>query len=253
MRCRLGANLRDTQSLHRQGLGHDPARHADDVDRAVRAAHAPSPRRLGDHAASDRGLLLHRLADPIAANAKRLADLEVRDNGKLRAEMLGQIRYLPRWFHYYGGLADKIEGEVTPIEKKGMFHYIAYEPVGVVAAITPWNSPLLLTAGSSRRRWRPATRSSSSLGVRLDVDARIGQLIGEAGFPPGVVNVVTGLGQEAASRWSSIRWSRDGLHRRRGRRAQDVRRRRARSSACRWSWAASRRTSSSRTPTSTTP
>ena len=118
----------------------------DDVDRAVRTAHkAFSEGPWATMHPSDRGLMLFKLADAIAANAERLADLEVRDNGKLRAEMLGQMRYLPRWFQYYGGLADKIEGKVTPIDKKGMFHYTNYEPVGVVAAITPWNSPLLLT------------------------------------------------------------------------------------------------------------
>ncbi|MBV8591602.1 MAG: aldehyde dehydrogenase family protein, partial [Acetobacteraceae bacterium] len=101
-----------------------------DVDRAVRAAHAAfTTGPWAQMTASDRGLLLYRLADVIAANTERLADLEVRDNGKLRVEMLGQMKYLPRWFQYYGGLADKVQGHVTPIDKKGMFHYIIYEPV----------------------------------------------------------------------------------------------------------------------------
>jgi hypothetical protein len=91
--------------------------------------------------ASERGALLRRLGDVIAENAEKLAELEVLDNGKLRAEMLGQMKYLPQWFYYYGGLADKIEGAVTPIDKPGMFHYIQYEPLGVVAVIAPWNSP----------------------------------------------------------------------------------------------------------------
>jgi aldehyde dehydrogenase (NAD+) len=78
--------------------------------------------------ASDRGMLLYRLADLIGQNAERLAELEVRDNGKLKVEMLGQMRYIPRWFQYYGGLADKIEGAVTPIDKGDMLHYIRYEP-----------------------------------------------------------------------------------------------------------------------------
>src|SRR5947208_2052054 len=102
-----------------------PRAQAEDVDRAVRAAHAAfiqGP--WAEMHASDRGLLLYRLADLIAQHAEELASLEVRDNGKLRVEMLGQMRYLPRWFQYYGGLADKIEGSVTPIDKKGMFHYV---------------------------------------------------------------------------------------------------------------------------------
>jgi (Z)-2-((N-methylformamido)methylene)-5-hydroxybutyrolactone dehydrogenase len=121
----------------------------------------------------------------------------VRDNGKLRAEMLGQMRYLPRWFQYYGGLADKIEGKVTPIDKKGMFHYISYEPVGVVAAITPWNSPLLLTC------WKlaPALAAGNTVVVKPSEFAstsmiELAGLFEKAGLPAGVVNVVTGFGHE---------------------------------------------------------
>src|SRR5688500_19884834 len=145
----------------------------------------------------DRGLLLHRRADLITQNAEELADLEVRDNGKLRVEMLGQMRYLPRWFQYYGGLADKIEGSVTPIDKKGMFHYVVHEPVGVVAAITPWNSPLLLTA------WKlaPALAAGNTVVVKPSEFTSASvlefmKLIEQAGFPPGVVNVVTGFGAD---------------------------------------------------------
>lgn len=170
-----------------------------DVDRAVQAAHAAfTSGPWARMTASDRGLMLYRLADVIAANAEELADLEVRDNGKLRVEMLGQMRYLPRWFQYYGGLADKIEGAVTPIDKDGMFHYISYEPIGVVGAITPWNSPLLLTA------WKlaPALAAGNTVVVKPSEYASasllgLARLFQEVGFPKGVLNVVTGLGAEA--------------------------------------------------------
>src|SRR5439155_23110019 len=116
----------------------------------------------------------------------------------LRVEMLGQMRYLPRWFQYYGGLADKIEGRVPPIDKKGMLHYVAYEPLGVVAAITPWNSPLLLTA------WKlaPALAAGNTVVVKPSEHASVSmlalaRLFHEVGFPPGVLNVVTGFGAEA--------------------------------------------------------
>ena len=172
-----------------------------DVDRAVQAAHAAfSAGPWAEMLPSDRGLLLYRLADVIAANAERLADLEVRDNGKLRVEMLGQMKYLPRWFQYYGGLADKVEGRVTPIDKKGMFHYVTYEPLGVVGAITPWNSPLLLTV------WKlaPALAAGNTVVVKPSEFASasmlgLAALFEEAGFPKGVVNVVTGFGQDAGS------------------------------------------------------
>ena len=172
---------------------------ARDVDRAVAAAHAAfESGPWASMTASDRGMLLYRLADLIARDAEIMADLEVRDNGKLRVEMLGQMRYLPRWFQYYGGLADKIEGAVTPIDKKGMFHYVSYEPIGVVAAITPWNSPLLLTA------WKlaPALAAGNTVVIKPSEFASasmlgLAKLFDEAGFPKGVINVVTGFGNEA--------------------------------------------------------
>ncbi len=176
-----------------------PQADAQDVERAVAAAHAAfTDGPWATMSASDRGLLMYRLADVIAEHAEELADLEVRDNGKLRVEMLGQMRYLPRWFQYYGGLADKIEGSVTPIDKKGMFHYVVHEPVGVVAAITPWNSPLLLTA------WKlaPALAAGNTVVVKPSEFASasmlgLARLFAKAGFPKGVINVITGFGAEA--------------------------------------------------------
>lgn len=178
-----------------------PRGDADDVDRAVKAAHAAfSSGPWATMTASDRGVLLYRLADLIGQNAERLADLEVRDNGKLKVEMLGQLRYIPRWFQYYGGLADKIEGAVTPIDKGEMLHYVRYEPVGVVGAITPWNSPLLLTV------WKlaPALAAGNTVVVKPSEHASVSMmafldLFEQAGFPPGVVNAVTGFGPEAGA------------------------------------------------------
>jgi aldehyde dehydrogenase (NAD+) len=171
---------------------------ADDVDAAVQAAH--NAFRSGawpTMTASARGLLLHRLGDRIAENAERLANLEVMDNGKLKAEMLGQMKYLPQWFYYFSGLADKIEGHVTPLDKPGIFHYTIFEPLGVVAAIAPWNSPLLLAvwkiapalAAGNTIVLKPSEFSSAST-------IEFARLCEEVGFPAGVVNVVTGFGPE---------------------------------------------------------
>ena len=174
---------------------------AEDVDRAVTAAHTaftsgPWP----ELTATQRGALLHRLGDAVAAHAAELAETEVRDNGKLWAEMFGQLNYLPQWFHYYGGLADKLEGSVLPLDKKGFFAYTRKEPVGVTAIITPWNSPLLLLA------WKlaPALAAGCTVVVKPSefTSASTLQLVGileEAGLPPGVVNVVTGFGAEVGS------------------------------------------------------
>ncbi|MBI3625348.1 MAG: aldehyde dehydrogenase family protein, partial [Candidatus Rokubacteria bacterium] len=118
---------------------------AQDVDRAVRAAHkALTTGEWPKLTASKRGALLRKLADLVGEKSKFLAEIEVRDNGKLYAEMSAQTAYMAQWYYYYGGLADKIEGHVIPTDKPDMFNYTRYEPLGVVAAIVPWNSPLLL-------------------------------------------------------------------------------------------------------------
>jgi aldehyde dehydrogenase (NAD+) len=170
-----------------------------EVDAAVAAAHAAFT--SGDWPklkASQRGALLRRLGDLIARDAEKLGALEVRDNGKLFAEMGAQVRYLPQWYYYYGGLADKIEGSVIPIDKADTFNFTRHEPVGVVAAITPWNSPLLLTS------WKlaPALAAGCTIVVKPSEHTSVSmlefcKLIEEAGFPKGVVNVVTGFGPEA--------------------------------------------------------
>ena len=147
--------------------------------------------------ASARGKLLWRLADLIERDAEELARIEVRDNGKLYAEMLGQLQYIPEWFRYFGGLADKIEGGVLPIDKAEMFSYTKREPLGVVVAITPWNSPLLLLA------WKmaPALAAGNTIVIKPSEftscsTLEFARLFKEAGFPDGVVNTVTGLGSE---------------------------------------------------------
>ena len=130
--------------------------------------------------------MLHKLAELMMANAEELAECEVKDTGKLRAEMLGNMKYLPRWYQYYGGLADKVEGHVTPIDKPGMFHYVTYEPMGVVTCIVPWNSPLLLTtmklaaalAAGNTVVIKPSEFASTSL-------IAFARLFEKAGFPPG--------------------------------------------------------------------
>lgn len=105
-----------------------------DVDHAVKSAHEAFT--SGDWARltpSARGRLLVRLADLIADNAERLAATDVRDNGKLIAEMSAQLRYFPEWFRYFGGLADEIEGRALPIDKPDMFAFMYREPLGVIA------------------------------------------------------------------------------------------------------------------------
>ncbi len=118
-----------------------------DVDRAVESAYRAYDRGIwAETTATARGGMLRKPADLIAANAESLAETEVRDNGKLISEMLAQTRYVPEWYYYYGGLADKIEGAVIPSDKPDTLNYTLREPVGVCAMIVPWNSPLMLVA-----------------------------------------------------------------------------------------------------------
>ncbi len=168
-----------------------------DVDQAIAAAKCAFQGEWRKLTATARGALLHKFGDLVAAEAERLAEIESTDNGKLIAEMRGQLNYIPQWFYYFGGLADKIEGRVIPIDKPGVFNFTREEPLGVVAAITPWNSPLLLAtwklapalAAGNTVVWKPSEFSSVSAFA-------FGELFEKAGFPPGVVNIITGFGNE---------------------------------------------------------
>ena len=113
-----------------------PRGNAADADHAVRTAHAaftdgPWPQMTP----TQRGALLRKLGDLVAQHAQQLAETEVRDNGKLIAEMAGQLNYVPQWYYYFGGLADKVQGAVIPLDNKGYFKFTRYEPLGVVVAI----------------------------------------------------------------------------------------------------------------------
>ena len=119
----------------------------EDVDRAVlaakRALFDPAWRDLSQTA---RGKLLYKLADLIENNAELIGQLETRDSGKLASETVNQVRYVGDYYRYYAGLADKIEGAVLPIDKPDMHVYTQRMPIGVVAAVVPWNAQMFLAA-----------------------------------------------------------------------------------------------------------
>lgn len=173
---------------------------SDDIDKAVRAARSAFEGIWSEVKATERGKLLTKLASLVERDAKKLGEIEVRDNGKLIAEMGGQTKYLAEWYRYYGGLADKIEGSVIPSDKPGIFNFTKYEPLGVVGMITPWNSPLLLLA------WKlaPALAAGNTAVIKPSEFTSAStlefmKLIEEAGFPKGVVNTVTGFGIEVGA------------------------------------------------------
>jgi aldehyde dehydrogenase (NAD+) len=166
-----------------------------DVDRAVGAARTALEGEWGALTGFQRSRLMHRLADLIEREADRLAELESRDSGKLLREFSGQMRALPAWYRYFAGWADKLAGESVPSDKPNFVCFTQRVPVGVVAAVVPWNSPLLLLT------WKlaPALAAGCTMVVKpsdhTPVTAlELAQLVTEAGIPDGVVNVITGNG-----------------------------------------------------------
>jgi len=175
----------------------------EDVDRAVKAAREAFPAWKSTFG-KERARLMRRLAELIDAHAEELGATETRDNGKLLREMLGQVKGLPDYYQYWAGWADKIHGAVVPLDKPDLFHYILRGPIGVIGAITPFNSPLLLLT------WKlaPALATGNVMVVKPSEytsasTLEFARLVEEAGFPAGVFNVVTGFGRTAGAALAS--------------------------------------------------
>jgi acyl-CoA reductase-like NAD-dependent aldehyde dehydrogenase len=173
---------------------------APDVDLAVGAAHrcfteGPWSRTR----ASERGRILRRMGDVLVRHSVLLADIETTDNGKRTCDIEPGLRtWLADSFYYYAGLADKVEGAVIPVDLPDMLNYTRSEPFGVCACITAWNSPLLIAiwklapalAAGNTVVLKPSEHASASTLALMEV-------LQEADLPPGLLNVVTGLGLEA--------------------------------------------------------
>src|SRR5215472_7148053 len=176
-----------------------------DVDLAVKAARkafeeGPWPKMN----ASERGRLLHRIADLIEQNREELAALESLDNGKpYRDSLNADLPLTIKCYRYYAGWADKIHGKTIPVEGN-FFCYTRHEPVGVVGQIIPWNFPLLMQAW----KWGPALAMGCTVVLKPAEQTpltalRVAMLAQEAGFPDGVLNVVPGFGPTAGAALSS--------------------------------------------------
>jgi aldehyde dehydrogenase (NAD+) len=178
-----------------------PSANAQDVDLAVRAARNAFDGPWGKTIPSERSRIMRQIADAIARNVDHLGRMETRDNGKLLSEMSGQVKYLVNYYHYFAGAADKIQGEVIPVDKPTVLNYTLREPVGVVGAIVPWNSPLLLMS------WKlaPALAAGCTMVVKPAEQTPASALefarlvIAETDLPKGVFNIVTGLGERAGA------------------------------------------------------
>ncbi len=178
-----------------------PAASEADVNRAVEAAHQAlyggtygGP--WAQLTATQRGALLYKLADAVEANAHRLGEIETTDSGKLAAETRAQTAYVADYYRYYAGLADKIQGATLPIDKPDMAVFTTREPVGVVAAVVPWNAEMFLTA----TKVGPALAAGCTVVIKASEVApgpllAFAELVDEVGFPPGVVNIITGYGE----------------------------------------------------------
>ncbi len=149
---------------------------------------------------TQRGKQLLKLADLVERDAQDLATLETRDTGKIIRETSAQIAYVAEYYRYFSGIADKVEGSHLPIDKPDMEVWLRREPVGVVAAIVPWNSQLFLAA----MKLAPALAAGCTVVLKASEEApaptlAFAKLVDEAGFPPGVVNILTGYGASCGS------------------------------------------------------
>ncbi|GEL26932.1 aldehyde dehydrogenase [Pseudonocardia sulfidoxydans NBRC 16205] len=168
-----------------------------DLELAVEAATAAMAGEWGRISGFERARHMRRFADVLERDAAELARLESTDNGKLLRETSVQTKALPEWLRYFAGIADKLQGDVIPGQNPDFLIYTRHEPVGVVGAIVPWNSPLSLLM------WKlaPLLAAGCTLVVKpseyTPVTAlELAKRAEEAGLPPGVINVVTGCGPE---------------------------------------------------------
>lgn len=171
----------------------------DDVEHAVTAARQALDGEWRDMTATKRGKLIFRLADLIEANAQKLGEIETTDSGKLAVETVMQTGYVADYYRYFAGLADKIEGATLPIDKPDMHVFTTREPIGVVVATVPWNAQMFLTA----TKLGPALAAGCTVILKASEIApcamlEFARLIDEAGFPAGVVSVITGDAQNCA-------------------------------------------------------
>jgi aldehyde dehydrogenase (NAD+) len=175
-----------------------------DVDRAVKAAHAAlESKAWGGAPPSERGRIMIRIAQTLRDRVEELATLESRDNGKPLRQSRTDVQVAARYFEFFAGIADKIMGNTIPLGP-GFLDYTVREPIGVSAQIIPWNYPIQIGA----RGLAPALAAGCTVVLKPAEDApmtamRLGEIALESGLPPGVVNVLPGMGPEAGAALAS--------------------------------------------------
>ena len=173
-----------------------PEASAKDVDKAVEAAQKAFEKSWSNLHPRDRAKYLRSLANQLRENAEHLGTIETKDTGKIFRETKTQANYIAEYYDYFAGLADKVEGTVVPIDKPDMQVTTTRIPIGVVAAIIPWNSQMLLTAV----KLAPALAMGNTVVIKSSELAPVtllefAKLVEKSGIPKGVVNVITGLGE----------------------------------------------------------
>ena len=172
---------------------------SEDVNNAVEAAHNAFHGEWSSFLPNQRGEFLRAIGDQLKQNAELLGTIETRDTGKMFKETKFQANYIAEFYYYYAGLADKIEGSTLPIDKPDMQVFTSREPVGVVAAVIPWNSQQLLSA----IKLAPALAMGNTIIIKASETAptpllELAKLIDKVGLPKGVVNIIAGFADECS-------------------------------------------------------
>jgi len=191
-----GKTFESTNPADGQAWASVPEATVNDVDRAVKAAHrAFSEGEWADALPTQRGKMLRKLGALLVERSEELGRVETIDTGKMLKETMWQAKYIAEFFDFFGGCADKVHGDTLPIDKPDMLTMTLREPLGVCAAVVPWNSQMFLVAV----KIGPALAAGNTVVLKCSEHAstpllEFGKLVEEAGFPPGVVNIVSGHG-----------------------------------------------------------
>ncbi|WP_209124599.1 aldehyde dehydrogenase [Alkalihalobacillus sp. BA299] len=167
-----------------------------DIDDSISAARTAFETIWKKISGAERANMMVKLADLLDQEAERMSILETTDNGKLIRETKNQMHFSAKGYRFFAGLTDKIYGEVIPLENQDLFDYTRREPLGVAVLITSWNSPISLLTN----KLAPALAAGNTVVIKPSEHASVttlelGKLVEKAGFPPGVVNIITGDGR----------------------------------------------------------
>ena len=178
-----------------------PAASAKDVDKAVEAAERALHGEWGAMTPTARGKALGVLADLLASHSEEIGRIETKDTGKMFKETRWQCQYIAEYLRYYAGAADKLHGDTLPIDKPDMFVFTQREPLGVIAAIIPWNSQMFLSA----TKIGPALATGNTIILKASEHASapllaFAKLVKDSGIPDGVINIISGYGDPCGER-----------------------------------------------------